>query len=119
MGSVEEKAEYKQTMTPYLIGATFVFAISRIIRIIQELVLDITGANDVISVGGKVITLLSVIGSLLSVIVLVAIGIKYMMGSVEEKATYKKTLMPYVIGAIVVFAASNLAGMVYNIANQF
>ena len=63
----------------------------------------------------QLITVLSVIGSVLSVIVLIVLGIKYMMGSVEEKATYKKSLMPYVIGAALVFAASAIAGIFYNI----
>ena len=40
--------------------------------------------------------------------------IKYMMGSAEEKAEYKKTLMPYVIGAGLVFAASSIAQIVYS-----
>lgn len=39
-----------------------------------------------------------------------------MMGSAEEKAEYKKTLMPYVIGAALVFAASAIATVVYNFA---
>ena len=33
---------------------------------------------------------------------------------VERKAEYKKTLMPYVIGAVFVFAASSIAGIIYN-----
>ena len=37
-----------------------------------------------------------------------------MMGSAEEKAEYKKTLLPYVIGAALVFAASTIATVVYN-----
>ena len=37
-----------------------------------------------------------------------------MLGSVEEKAEYKKTLMPYIIGATFVFAASAIAGTIYN-----
>lgn len=40
--------------------------------------------------GNKTITILSVIGSLISVIVLIVLGIKYMLGSTEEKAEYKK-----------------------------
>ncbi len=64
--------------------------------------------------GNKIITVISTIGSVVSVIVLVVIGIKYMIGSVEEKAEYKRTLMPYVIGAGLVFAASAIAGAIYN-----
>lgn len=68
------------------------------------------------SIGGQIVTIVSVIGSLASVVVLVVIGLKYMMGSTEEKAEYKKTLLPYVIGATLVFAASALAGVIYNFA---
>ena len=44
------------------------------------------------------------------------IGIKYMMGSAEEKAEYKKTMLPYLIGAIILFAAVNIASYVVSIA---
>ena len=54
----------------------------------------------------------------LSVVTLVIIGIKYMMGSAEERATYKKSLMPYFIGGILVFGASSIASIVYNIAKN-
>lgn len=65
------------------------------------------------NIGNQVITIVSTIGSVASVIVLIVLGLKYMMGSAEEKAEYKKTLMPYVIGAGMVFAASAIAGVIY------
>ncbi len=68
--------------------------------------------NDTIN---KMVTILSSIGSILSVIVLIILGIKYMMGSIEEKAQYKKSLTPYISGCVIVFAASTLTGLVYNI----
>lgn len=71
--------------------------------------------TDLDNFGNKIITIISAIGSITSVIVLVIIGIKYMFGSVEEKSTYKKTLMPYVIGATLVFAASTIAGVIYSV----
>ena len=39
-----------------------------------------------------------------------------MLGSLEEKAEYKKTMMPYIIGAVLVFAASAIAGIIYSFA---
>ncbi len=71
---------------------------------------DTTGISGI---GNKIITIITTIGIVVSVIVLVVLGIKYMMGSAEEKAEYKKTLMPYVIGAGLVFAASSIAQIVY------
>lgn len=70
------------------------------------------------NLGNTIIKIVSTVGSIASVIVLVVLGIKYMMGSAEEKAEYKKTLLPYVIGAALVFAASAIAGVVYNFASS-
>lgn len=66
------------------------------------------------TIGNQIIKIVSTVGSVASVIVLVILGLKYMMGSAEEKAEYKKTLMPYLIGAALVFAASSIATIVYN-----
>ena len=65
---------------------------------------------------GIVIGVVQVVGSLISVVCLIALGVKYMTGSVEEKAEYKKTLMPYFLGSIMVFGISNLLQIVYQIA---
>jgi type IV secretory pathway VirB2 component (pilin) len=81
-------------------------------------VTELTGtpvsSTEATTLGNKIITALSTIGSITSVIVLIVIGIKYMLGSVEEKATYKSTLMPYIIGSVIVFGASFFAGLIYN-----
>ena len=68
--------------------------------------------------GQDIIAIVSTVGSIISVIVLVVLGIKYMMGSAEEKAEYKKTLLPYIIGAALVFAASTIASVVFNFASS-
>ena len=68
--------------------------------------------------GPDIVKIVSTIGSVISVIVLVVLGIKYMMGSAEEKAEYKKTLLPYIIGAALVFAASTIASVVFNFASS-
>lgn len=74
-------------------------------------------SEDANQIGNRIITTVSTIGSITSVIVLVILGIKYMLGSVEEKASYKSSLLPYVIGASLVFAASFTAGVIYTILN--
>ena len=74
-----------------------------------------TSAFD--DIGKKIIGMVQAIGSIVSVLILVILGIKYMMGSAEEKAEYKKTMIPYLVGAILIFAASNIASMIYGFAN--
>ena len=73
----------------------------------------VTGTSKITTIGNQIITILTTVGSVAAVIVLIILGIKYMMGSAEEKAEYKKTLMPYVIGAALIFAASAIAGVLY------
>ena len=93
------------------VGEIFAFSVS-----------DLTGTqvsnSDLRGLGNSIVTILTTIGSVVSVIVLIILGIKYMTGSVEEKAEYKKTMIPYVIGAALVFAASTIAGIIYGIANN-
>lgn len=75
---------------------------------------DVAGTDKITSLGNQLITILTTVGIVASVIVLIVLGIKYMMGSAEEKAEYKKTMMPYIVGAGLVFAASAIASMFYN-----
>ena len=71
--------------------------------------------TEATNVFNNVIHVVSLTGSGISVIALIVLGIKYMMGSLEEKAQYKKTLLPYVIGACLVFGASVITSILYNI----
>ena len=75
---------------------------------------NVNGTNEIVSIGGQIIGILQTIGVVLSIVILIIIGIKYMMGSAEEKAEYKKTMIPYIVGAVFIFAASTLANMIYN-----
>ncbi len=72
-------------------------------------------SNKVMDMGNKIIGAIQLIGSIVSVLTLVVLGIKYMAGSVEERAEYKKTMMPYIIGAVMVFAITNLLKILENV----
>ena len=83
---------------------------------------DLTGDQSKIPlarrIGNNIVSIITSIASVVSVVMLIILGIKYMMGSTAEKAEYKKTLLPYVIGATLVFAASNIAQLIYNLVIQ-
>lgn len=66
--------------------------------------------------GGQIIGVVRTIGVLVAVVILLILGIKYMVGSAEEKADYKKSMIPYLVGAVLIFAASTIAGIVYDMA---
>lgn len=57
-------------------------------------------AEEMLSV---VLSIITNIGMVLSVLIPAILGVKYMLGSTEEKAQYKESLLPYVIGSILLF----------------
>lgn len=59
------------------------------------------------------LTTINVIGVVSSVIVLVIMGIKYMLGSAEEKADYKKSIIPYIIGMVLLAICSTIPNIIY------
>jgi len=75
---------------------------------------DASGTAGITSIGNSIVGILQTVGIVLSVVVLIVLGIKYMMGSAEEKAEYKKTMIPYIVGAVLIFAASALAQVLFD-----
>lgn len=63
---------------------------------------------------GKIMGLIRNVAVVVGVIMLMVIGVKFMLGSAEEKAEYKKSLMPLVIGIVIVMMATTLVSFVYN-----
>ncbi len=78
---------------------------------------DDTQTSIIKSMGGQIIGVVRTVGVLVAVVILLILGIKYMVGSAEEKADYKKSMIPYIVGAVLIFAASTIAGIVYDMAS--
>lgn len=74
--------------------------------------------NDLTKVGNNIVTIIQVVGIVIAVIVLLVIGIKYMMGSASEKAEYKKTMIPYIVGAVLIFAGTSLVRVIYSLSSS-
>ena len=64
---------------------------------------------------GKVIAYIRNASILIGVVIIIILGIKYMLGSVEEKAGYQKSFVPLVVGIIVVMAATSIASFLFSI----
>lgn len=75
--------------------------------------------DKIVNLGATMVTIMQTVGVVVAVVVLLVIGIKYMLGSAEEKAEYKKTMIPYIVGAILIFAATTIVNVVYNLAKTF
>ena len=61
---------------------------------------------------GSVLGVFQVVGYAVAVIILAWLGIKYIMASPEGKAEVKKQAFAYILGAVLLFAASTIVGWV-------
>lgn len=75
--------------------------------------------GSVTDIGNQIIGVITTVGVVVAVVVLLILGIKYMMGSASEKAEYKKTMIPYLVGAILIFGASAITQVVVSLGTNF
>lgn len=70
--------------------------------------------KQLIERGNLVIGVIQLLGTAIAVITLMTLGIRYMLGGIQEKALYKETMGPYLIGAVMVFAIPNIIAILYD-----
>lgn len=90
---------------------------------IDKTIGDIDGAKagdttKVTNIGGKIINIIQVVGIVVAIAVVLIIGIKYMTCSVEQKAEYKKVMIPYIIGAVLLVAGTSIVKVIFNTINS-
>ena len=89
------------------IMATMMSATLADVNIPSPVVTELPGAGGAV---GKILGAIQWVGYIFAVGMLLYIGIKYMMSAANEKADLKKGSINYVIGAVVVAAASTICG---------
>lgn len=75
-------------------------------------------SDNLKSLSDTIYNILLVIGTVLAVIIAIILGIKFVTGSVEQKSKVKETLIPYVVGCIIIFGAFGIWKLVVNIGNS-
>ena len=64
---------------------------------------------------GNVLTNIRTMGIILSIIIIIIMGIKYMVSSVEEKANYKESAVPYIVGVLLLAGTTILPDLIWDI----
>jgi len=78
---------------------------------------DDSGAkSSVTNIIGRVIDIARVIGAGVAIIMLIVLAIQYISASPEGKAELKKTATIYIVGAIVLFAATGILSVIKKFA---
>lgn len=66
------------------------------------------------STASKIMGFIRNVAVIAGVIIIAILGLKYMLGSTEERADYKKSFMPLIIGIVVVMGATQIATMIFS-----
>ncbi len=74
-------------------------------------------ATAVKDISGTILGVVQVIGVAVAVIMLIVLAIKYISAAPNDKAEIKKHAVVYVVGAVVLFAASGILGIIKDFAN--
>lgn len=64
---------------------------------------------------GIILGIIRNINVVVAVIVLMIIGVKFIIGSVEQRATYKEQMKPYIIGVLLAASGTTLVSYIYNV----
>ena len=75
-------------------------------------------AELITSKAGIIFDIATTVGIVVSVITILILGIKYMVGSVEEKAEYKKAMIPYLIGAFMIMSISTIIKLIASLTED-
>ena len=104
-----------------LMAILLIFSISNTYVFAEELTpnsLTATYGDDggMAEKAGQIMGMIRNISVIAAVIIIMVLGVKFMLGSVEEKAEYKKSFLPLIIGIVCVVAATTIATFIFNMA---
>lgn len=70
------------------------------------------GSNAVVQIISAVLSIVRTAGAGIAVVILMTIAAKYIMASAGDRADIKKYAVNYIIGAIILFGATGILGIV-------
>ena len=75
-------------------------------------------AGKIQTIGGQLLAVAQVIGVAVAVIMLIVLAIKYMSSAPNDRAEIKKHAVVYIVGAVVLFGASAILGIIRGFAES-
>lgn len=68
-------------------------------------------------IGGSILNIIQLVALISGIAASIILGIKYMYSAPGDKAEVKKRMLPFIIGAVLVFGATGLVDLVYVVAS--
>ena len=89
-------------------NVTFVDVLQNVDSYVPSDTVTGSDAQKITEKASFILTIITNVGIVLAILMSAILGIKYMLGSLEEKAEYKKDLLPYFIGSILLFGVCTI-----------
>lgn len=70
------------------------------------------------NVAGIILGIVQIVAVAVAVIMLIVLAIKYISSAPDEKASIKKSAVTYVVGAVLLFGASGVLGLIKGFADS-
>lgn len=97
------------------INISFAYSGSEVTSLVSEGETDSTVKGNITTATSVILDTIRIAGFGIAMIMLVAFGIKYMVTMPAERAQMMKQSMVYLLGAVFIFGASFIVGIVANI----
>ena len=95
-----------------ILSLSFVFLFFSIMSITYA-----SAAGEISAAGTRIIKVLLWLGYAIALGMLIFIGIKYILGSADAKASMKKSLTGWIIGAVIILTTTTIIGAVLSIVD--
>lgn len=79
---------------------------------------EIGDSTEITNIAITLIRAVRTIGIIFAVIALMIYGIRYMFGSLEERAEYKETMMPWFVGSLLLILGTTIVQYIYTLASS-
>lgn len=76
------------------------------------------GTEGINKAGQNIAGIISVVAVAVALVILITLAIKYITAAPSDKADIKKSAVAYVIGAVLLFAASGVLALIQNFATD-
>lgn len=116
---VEGKTAIKETLPTFVIAVVLFYLADNLYTLFSGTATSIfTGSASFDTVAGSIRATINVIIRVAAMAGIVFLGVKYMFASSSGRADIKNTMVPVIIGMILVYSASQVVEFIANVGNQ-
>lgn len=114
------KTSIKESAMNMIVGVIFFYMAQAIYTICADIVfgLFVDKASSFDNIANNIWSTVAYAVRILSLIGFAAVGIKYMIASADTRADLKKSLLPVVVGLVIIFCLTNIIELVINITTD-